>query len=166
MTLITSTATATTTTSSSATASPVVIVSTAVLLLFSNVDAQTRGSVLQPNAPVQVESLLQVIECLELHIAEALELVRLLVLHQAHVLHVQVLEDLRDISLNNALRQVSHESDVRRLRGQLLALSVSTVVSPNQVKQGMEWREKSVSLWMIMCTHTYTRTHMIHVSFG
>lgn len=162
MTLITPATTAATTTSSSATASPVVIVSAAVLLLFGNVDAQTRGCVLQPNAPVQVESLLQMVQCLELHVAEALELVRLLVLHQTHVLHVLFAEDLRDIALDDALRQVSHESDVRRLRRQLLGLAVSTVVSPGQSGERRYSYSRSATddddvVCICMC---------IHVSFG
>lgn len=56
------------------------------------------------------------IQCLEFYIAIALELVRLTVLNQAHILHVEIIEDLHNIALNKALGQVAYKCDIGRIR--------------------------------------------------
>lgn len=55
------------------------------------------------------------IQCLELYIAIALELVRLTVLDEAHILHVEIIEDLHNIALNKALGQVAYKCDIGRI---------------------------------------------------
>lgn len=55
------------------------------------------------------------IQCLELNISIALELVRLTVLDEAYILHVEIIEDLHNIALNKALGQVAYKCDIGRI---------------------------------------------------
>lgn len=81
--------------------------------------------IVQHDASVEADRLLQLLNRLELNIAESFELIRLLVLYQTHILHRQLAEDLNDIALHYSLRQVADKRQERWLCGQwLLALIV------------------------------------------
>lgn len=105
--------------------SPDVHNSPIVLFLLGNVDSQRLRIIVQDDASIEAYSLLQLLNRFKFDIAEALELIRLLVLHQTHILHRQLAEDLNDIALHDALRQIPDERQERRLCGQwLLALMI------------------------------------------
>lgn len=96
-----------------------------IFLLLGNIDSQRLRIIVQHDATVEADSLLELLNRLKFNIAESFELIRLLVLHQTHVLHGQLAEDLDHVALHDALRQVSDEGQEGWLCGQwLLALVV------------------------------------------
>lgn len=106
-----------------------------ILLLLSNIDSQWIRVAIQHDASVEGDRLFQLLDRLELDIAEAFELVCLLVLDETHILHRQLAEDLNHIALNDSLREIPDESQKRWLCGQrLLALIVVPKMHQNIVR--------------------------------
>lgn len=100
-----------------------------VLLLLSNVDSQWLRIIVQNNATIETDRLLQLLHRLEFNIAESFELIRFLVLHQTHVLHRELAENLNHVALYDSLRQISDKGQKGRLCWQLL-LALVVVVEP------------------------------------
>lgn len=104
-----------------------------VLLLLSNVDSQWLRIIVQNNATIETDRLLQLLHRLEFNIAESFELIRFLVLHQTHVLHRELAENLNHVALYDSLRQISDKGQKRRLCWQLLLALVVVVEPANRI---------------------------------
>lgn len=105
-----------------------------ILFLLSNVNSQWLRIIVQNDAAIKANRVLQLIDSLEFDIAESLELIRVLVLDQSDVLHRQLAEDLNHVSLDNSLRQVADKRQKRWLCWQWLLVALVIVVPAKETK--------------------------------
>lgn len=107
-----------------------VYISSPILFLLGNVNSQWLWIIVQYDASIEVDCILQLVDSLKLDIAESLELIGVLVLNQTNVLHRQLAEDLNHVSLDNTLRQVADKRQKRWLRWQWLLVVALVIPVP------------------------------------
>lgn len=99
-----------------------------VLLLLRNVYSQRLRVIVENNSSIEIDRLLEIADRLELNIAEALELVGLLVLHETHILHRELLEDLNHVVLDDTLRKITDKGQEWWLCGEWLLPQVIVAI--------------------------------------
>ena len=125
-----------------------------ILFLLSDVDSQRLRIIVKHDASVQTHRLLKLLNRLEFHVAESLELISLLVLHQTNILHRQLAEDLNHVALYDTLREVPDECQEGWLGWQrLLALMI---VVPEKTEA--DWNENNG--WLVDAKCERVRTKM------
>ena len=106
---------------------------TAIVLLPALGHVHPHGRVPVHQRAVKLQRLGETVAVVELDVAEALELVGVAVVHQAHAPHLQVLEDGVHVALDDVGGQVAHEGGVRRLLRQRPLASPAVTSAPATV---------------------------------
>ena len=105
----------------------------AIVLLPALGHVHPHGRVPVHQRAVKLQRLGETVAVVELDVAEALELVGVAVVHQAHAPHLQVLEDGVDVALDDVGGEVAHEGGVRRLLRQRPLASSAVASAPATV---------------------------------